>query len=96
MHIVGASNMQTFIADTHFFHADLLGAKAFAPRLFPSVVPMDDAKLLPWNARVADRDVVYHLGDIAKHPEHFPQPPVLLAILLQLHGRIVFICGNQA
>ena len=87
--------MQYFIADTHFFHADLLGDNDFAPRLFPSVEAMDDAMIQAWNARVDDRDVVYHLGDIAMNPEHFPQPPEVLAILLQLHGRIVFIKGNH-
>lgn len=87
--------MQYFIADTHFFHADLLGNNDFAPRLFPTVEAMDAAMIQAWNARVDDRDIVYHLGDIAMNPEHFPQPPEVLAILLQLHGRIVFIKGNH-
>mgnify|MGYP000334066993 FL=1 len=83
--------MQYFIADTHFFHADLLGDNDFAPRLFPSVEAMDDAMIQAWNARVDDRDVVYHLGDIAMNPEHFPQPPEVLAILLQLHLSLIHI-----
>ena len=87
--------MQYFIADTHFFHADLLGQNDFAPRLFPSVEAMDTAMINAWNARVGDRDIVYHLGDIAMNPEHFPQPPEVLGILKQLNGRIVFIKGNH-
>ena len=73
MRIAERNNMQYFIADTHFFHADLLGQNDFAPRLFPSVEAMDTAMINAWNARVGDRDIVYHLGDIAMNPEHFPQ-----------------------
>ena len=87
--------MQFFIADTHFFHSDLLGWNDFAPRLFGSTAEMDQALVDAWNARVDDNDVVYHLGDIAMNPEHFPTDEAVLDILLQLHGRIVFIKGNH-
>lgn len=87
--------MNFFIADTHFFHQDLLGANDFAPRLFDSVAAMDQAMIDAWNARVDDNDVVYHLGDIAMNPEAVPSVEAVLAILLQLHGRIAFIKGNH-
>ncbi|WDF83423.1 metallophosphoesterase family protein [Lacticaseibacillus pabuli] len=87
--------MQFFIADTHFFHSDLLGYNDFAPRLFSSTEAMDQALIGAWNARVDDNDVVYHLGDIAMNPENFPTNEAVLQIILQLHGRIVFIKGNH-
>lgn len=87
--------MNFFIADTHFFHRDLLGANDFAPRLFPTVAAMNHAMITAWNARVDDNDVVYHLGDIAMNPEAVPTADMVLAILQQLNGRIAFIKGNH-
>lgn len=84
-----------FIADTHFFHSDLLGDNQFAPRLFDSTAAMNQAMVNAWNARVDDNDVVYHLGDIAMNPENVPTNASVLAILVQLHGRITFIKGNH-
>lgn len=87
--------MNFFIADTHFFHADLLGQNDFAPRLFDSVTAMNDAMLSAWAERVDDNDVVYHLGDIAMNPEHVPSDEAVLALVRDLPGRIVFIKGNH-
>lgn len=87
--------MNFFIADTHFFHADLLGWNDFAPWLFASTTAMNQAMIDAWNARVDANDVVYHLGDIAMNPENVPDDADVLAILAQLHGRIVFIKGNH-
>ncbi|WP_127849816.1 metallophosphoesterase [Lacticaseibacillus hulanensis] len=87
--------MNFFIADTHFFHRDLLGWNDFAPRLFASTDAMNQAMIDAWNERVDDNDVVYHLGDIAMNPENVPTNAAVLAILAQLSGRIVFIKGNH-
>ncbi|MCI1987030.1 MAG: metallophosphoesterase family protein [Lactobacillus sp.] len=87
--------MNFFIADTHFFHQDLLGPNDFAPRLFDSVNAMNSALIAAWNARVDDNDVVYHLGDIAMNPENVPTDADVLAILTRLNGRIAFIKGNH-
>ncbi|MFD1428948.1 metallophosphoesterase [Lacticaseibacillus mingshuiensis] len=87
--------MNFFIADTHFFHTDLLGQNDFAPRLFDSVEAMDEALIAAWNARVDDNDVVYHLGDIAMNPEAMPSEGEVAALLARLNGRIVFIKGNH-
>lgn len=87
--------MQFFIADTHFFHRDLLGMNDFAPRLFASTDEMDEALVSAWNARVDDNDIVYHLGDIAMNPENVPTNEQVFAILKRLNGRIVFIKGNH-
>jgi calcineurin-like phosphoesterase family protein len=87
--------MNYFIADTHFFHRDLLGWNDFAPRLFPSTEAMDQALIDAWNARVDGNDVVYHLGDIAFNPENVPTNEQIFDILKQLNGHIVFIKGNH-
>ncbi|MFD0897008.1 metallophosphoesterase [Loigolactobacillus binensis] len=87
--------MQYFTADTHFFHEQLLGQNDFAPRLFATVEEMDQAIITAWNQRVAERDTVYHLGDIAMHPSNYPSNQEVLAILQQLNGQIVFIKGNH-
>ncbi|WP_125705403.1 metallophosphoesterase [Lacticaseibacillus daqingensis] len=87
--------MNFFIADTHFFHADLLGQNDFAPRPFASVAAMNAALVQAWADRVDDNDVVYHLGDIAMNPEAMPSDAAVLALLATLPGRIVFIKGNH-
>ncbi|WP_179396008.1 metallophosphoesterase [Lacticaseibacillus absianus] len=87
--------MNLFIADTHFFHADLLGTNDFAPRPFTTVAAMNDALRSAWAARVDDNDVVYHLGDIAMNPEQVPTNAAVLAVLHDLPGRMVFIKGNH-
>lgn len=87
--------MNFFIADTHFFHRDLLGQNDFAPRLFDSVATMNRALIAAWNARVDDNDVVYHLGDIAMNPENVPTDAAVWQLLAQLNGRIAFIKGNH-
>ena len=87
--------MNYFIADTHFFHADLLGDNDFAPRPFATVAAMNQAMITAWNDRVDDNDVAYHLGDIAMNPGDMPSEEAVLAILSQLAGRIVFIKGNH-
>lgn len=84
-----------FIADTHFFHQTLLGQNDFAPRPFDTVAQMDQQMISAWNARVADKDTVYHLGDIAMRPGNFPQPPEVYEIIAQLQGHIIFIKGNH-
>lgn len=88
--------MNYFIADTHFFHTDLLGNNQFAPRLFATTEAMNQAMITAWNARVDDdNDRVYHLGDIAMNPEAMPTDQAVFDILVQLHGQIVLIKGNH-
>jgi len=89
--------MQYFTSDTHFYHEELLGDNDFAPRPFADVETMNQAIIDHWNARVTDQDTVYHLGDVSLY---FTRPATLsyervLAILVQLQGKIVFIKGNH-
>ncbi len=87
--------VQYFTADTHFFHEQLLGNNDFAPRPFKNVAAMNQAIIDAWNARVSDKDVVYHLGDIAMHPSNYPGNDEVFEILKQLNGQIIFIKGNH-
>ncbi|KRN27484.1 phosphoesterase or phosphohydrolase [Lactobacillus selangorensis] len=87
--------MKYFIADTHFFHKQLLGNNDFAPRPFPSVEVMDQTMIDNWNARIADKDEVYHLGDIAMAPGNQPGEAQVDQILNQLKGQLILIKGNH-
>ncbi|WP_416353084.1 metallophosphoesterase [Agrilactobacillus fermenti] len=84
-----------YISDTHFFHAQLLAPNDFAPRHFSDVASMDEQMITAWNARVADKDTVYHLGDIALRPGNFPKPAEVYTLIKRLNGHIVFIKGNH-
>lgn len=87
--------MRFFIADTHFFHEQLLGDNDFAPRLFETVEAMHQVMIASWNQVVKPTDIVYHLGDVAMHPQYEKGNAAVLAILTQLAGKIVFIKGNH-
>lgn len=87
--------MRFFIADTHFFHEQLLGDNDFAPRLFETVEAMHQVMIASWNQVVKPTDTVYHLGDVAMHPQYEKGNAAVLAILTQLAGKIVFIKGNH-
>lgn len=87
--------MRYFISDTHFFHEDLLGDDDFAPRPFASAAEMNQIIISHWNARVTDRDTVYHLGDIAMNPSNAKGHQEILDLLCQLNGHLVFVKGNH-
>lgn len=87
--------MRYFTSDTHYFHEKLLGSNDFAPRPFTSVSEMHEVMVANWNQVVQAQDTVYHLGDIALHPEHEAGFAELLALLVRLQGKIAFIKGNH-
>ncbi|MEO1772569.1 MULTISPECIES: metallophosphoesterase [Enterococcus] len=87
--------MKFFIGDTHFFHENLLGDNDFAPRLFDTVEEMNQQLVASWNAVVKEKDTVYHVGDVAMHPNYEKGNQEILDQLLQLKGKIVFIKGNH-
>lgn len=89
--------MNSFTADTHFFHKDLLGDNDFAPRPFPDVETMNQRIIKNWNAKVKSTDTVYHLGDIAlyfTHPAGLSNEAVF-SVLKSLNGHLVLIKGNH-
>ncbi|WP_129045272.1 metallophosphoesterase [Companilactobacillus metriopterae] len=87
--------MNYFISDTHFYHDSLLGQNDFAPRLFDSVEEMNEKLIKSWNERVTDHDTVYHLGDVAMRPKHYPTEKETFDMLERLNGHIILIKGNH-
>jgi len=49
-----------FTSDTHFGHKNII---KYCNRPWTGAQQMDDALIANWNDRVADDDIVYHLGD---------------------------------
>lgn len=88
-------NMNYFISDLHFFHEALLGQNDFAPRLFKTVDEMNAQLIDSWNAIVKEQDTVYHLGDLAMHPQYEKGSQEILEQVKQLNGEIHFIKGNH-
>ncbi|HIX70025.1 metallophosphoesterase [Enterococcus diestrammenae] len=87
--------MKFFTSDTHFFHEDLLGSHDFAPRPFKTVMEMNETIVTHWNQVVKVTDIVYHLGDIAMHPDYEQGFPAILDLLTRLNGEIHFVKGNH-
>ena len=87
--------MNYFIADTHFYHYQLLQPNNFAPRHFGNVDEMNQAMINAWNARVDENDRVYHLGDISMRPQDTPTDEETYAMLKQLNGHMTLIKGNH-
>ena len=71
-----------FIADTHFFHNNILRLEG---RPFSSVEEMDQALIQNWNAKVSPSDDIYILGG----------PLLANELLKQLQGRKYLIHGNH-
>ncbi len=81
--------MTTYLtADTHFGHTGILGMTG---RPFASIEEHDEALIAAWNAVVAPRDEVWHLGDFAlgASPERCAQ------IFRRLRGRKILVRGNH-
>lgn len=78
-----------FTSDIHFSHKSLITRPKVRPK-WESVEEMDAAIIKNWNERVAFRDEVYILGDVAicsaKRADEF---------LGQLNGRKYLIAGNH-
>lgn len=76
-----------FIADTHFGHANIIGS---CHRPFKDVAEMNRTLIANWNARVADDDDVYVIGDFA-----FRCAGSVAKIAHQLKGRKHLVIGNH-
>ena len=73
-----------FTSDTHFGHANVI---KHSTRPFASIEDMDEALIVNWNAWVAPKDTVYHLGDFAWRDA--------LKYRDRLNGNIALIVGNH-
>jgi calcineurin-like phosphoesterase family protein len=76
-----------FTADTHFSHANIV---KHCKRPFSSIEEHDEELIRRWNARVTDKDILYHLGDFG-----FGKSAKLLEIRKCLRGKIHLIRGNH-
>lgn len=77
-----------FTADTHFNHRAMI-ERGWRPE-FSSVEEMNAALIENWNAVVAPKDTVWHLGDFGMGPAS-----AYLPIVRQLNGTIHLIAGNH-
>lgn len=74
-------------SDTHFCHVkDFL----WRPRGFESVEEMNETIVERWNTVVGERDMVYHLGDIA-----LSDTEAAIPYIKALNGHIIWIRGNH-
>lgn len=81
-----------FIADTHFYHKNVLKFenRAVDGKEFESIEDMNDYMIDNWNKVVGHRDIVHHLGDFS-----FGKPNHWEKILRRLNGRIILYRGNH-
>ena len=74
-------------ADHHFYHKNI---NKLCNRGFDSMEEMNEFMIDAWNSRIADKDIVYYLGDFC-----MGKPDLVNRIVDKLNGRISFIKGNH-
>lgn len=82
-----------FIADTHFFHANILkftGSDGKRIRPFNSIPEMHEIIIENWNNVVKPNDYVYHLGDVT-----FQYHKPFNELMYRLNGDKRLIVGNH-
>lgn len=79
-----------FIADTHFFHRNIIKYCPDTRGQFSDEIQMNEVIIDNWNKQVKPDDIVYHLGDFA-----FTNIANAIKLLDALNGRIVIISGNH-
>ena len=77
-----------FTADLHLGHEEVI-AKRWRP--FKDVTEMNEALIDNYNARVADEDTVYILGDLC----HRIPVEEANALIARLRGRKILLLGNR-
>ncbi|MDO4198891.1 MAG: metallophosphoesterase family protein [Erysipelotrichaceae bacterium] len=79
--------MKYFIADNHFYHANILNMDN---RDFENISDMSEYMIERWNRKVKSDDEVYVLGDFS-----WEKGPKTWDILVRLHGKIRLVEGNH-
>ena len=79
--------MNFYIADTHFFHKNIV---KYCNRPFADVEEMNETLVANWNRKVRERDSVYILGDFA-----FCSGEMANELLDRLNGKKYLIRGNH-
>lgn len=77
-----------FTSDLHFGHENVI---RFDKRPFMTVDEMDEELIRRWNAKVAEGDLVYVLGDLIWKSKNNDAP----ALLKRLNGSKILIKGNH-
>lgn len=77
-------------SDTHFGHENII---RYSNRPFRDWRAMGEALIERWNARVAEGDTVFFLGDFAMGPG--AKPEYVIEVLNRLNGDIRIIRGNH-
>ncbi len=80
--------MNFYIADTHFFHDNIL---RFSHRPFKDVVEMNETIIRNWNSVVSDNDDVYILGDVANRTN----VEKINDVISRLKGKKHLVVGNH-
>lgn len=80
--------MQYFIADTHFFHENIILS---CDRPFSNVEEMNNTMITNWNNRIKNNDDVYILGDMFFRADI----KEINNTLKQLKGKKYLIHGNH-
>lgn len=80
-----------FISDTHFGHRGIItfsfsGTKPFRP--FATIEEHDAELVRRWNSIVANKDIVWHLGDFCSGKRNF-------SIAGELNGSKKLVIGNH-
>ena len=76
-----------FISDTHFNHENVI---KYCNRPFANKEEMNEALISNWNSIVTNKDIVYHLGDVALTNES-----EMKDIISKLNGKKYLIRGNH-
>ncbi len=79
--------MKFYIADTHFFHGNMI---KYENRPFKDVEEMNETIVANWNRKVAENDEIYILGDFA-----FCNGDKVNELLDRLNGKKYLITGNH-
>lgn len=84
--------MNYYISDLHLFcRSQTKAGVNYDNRPFENIEEMHQYILERWNAKVTNADTVYILGDIALRGRN----DALIALVAQLKGKKVLICGNH-
>lgn len=75
------------IADTHFYHTNIL---KYEGRPFIDIISMNETIIQNWNSVVGPDDIVYHVGDVALCGFEKARD-----IIQRLNGIKVLIAGNH-
>ena len=75
-----------FIADTHFYHKNVI---AYCNRPFKTIEEMNEVMINNWNRIVKNDDIVYHLGDFSLNNNN------IIDFVKKLNGKIYLVRGNH-